>query len=143
LNSPTANLSLPALVIPDVHHRCEWAEAVIAKEGGDCASIIFTGDYFDNHGDTPQDTYHTARWLKNSLKDPSRYHLMGNHDVAYFANGIQTVDWSGWSEHKQEVFSQSFPPELFAELPLHLAATAGPWLLSHAGFCATVYRISG
>ena len=42
-----ANQPLPALVIPDVHQRTEWAEALIAREGTDCASIIFTGDYFD------------------------------------------------------------------------------------------------
>jgi hypothetical protein len=130
-----SNLPLPALVIPDVHHRCDWAEAVIATEGADCATIIFTGDYFDHHGDTPLDTLHTARWLKKSLKDKRRTHLLGNHDVAYFARGVQTAEWSGWSDHKQEVFAGIFPPESFTELPLHLAATAGPWLLSHAGFC--------
>jgi hypothetical protein len=105
------SLPLPALVIPDVHHRFEWAESVIAREGGDCASIIFLGDYFDHHGDTPQDTYHTASWLKKSLRDNRRCHLLGNHDVAYFAPGRQNVYWSGQSESKHEVFGQFFKPE--------------------------------
>ena len=135
MNRPTSSLPLPALVIPDVHHRFEWAENIIARDGADCASIIFTGDYFDDHGDTPQDTYHTARWLKNSLRDPRRYHLLGNHDVGYFASGRQNMYWSGWSEEKHEVFSQFFKQDEFPSLPLYLAVQAGPWLLSHAGFC--------
>ena len=128
-----ANLPLPALVIPDVHHRTEWAEALIAREGADCASIIFTGDYFDYAGDTPKDTHSTALWLRESLRDPRRVHLLGNHDVAYFAHGWQTLDWSGWSMPKLEAFLKVFPAEEFPSLPLHLAATAGPWFLSHAG----------
>ena len=129
-----ASVPLPALVIPDVHHRFEWAEAVIANEGADCSSIIFTGDYLDDFGDTPQDTYRTSKWLKKSLTDKRRIHLLGNHDVAYFGCGYQTANWSGWSEHKQEVFSQIFPPESFTDLPFSLAVQAGPWILSHAGF---------
>ena len=133
------NLPLPALVIPDVHHRTEWAEALIAREGGDCASIIFTGDYFDYAGDTPEDTHRTALWLRESLRDPRRVHLLGNHDVAYFAHGWQTRDWSGWTNAKHQAFSQVFSREDFASLPLHLAVTAGSWFLSHAGVAGGRY----
>ena len=127
------NLPLPALVIPDVHHRTDWAEELIVSEGSDCASIIFTGDYFDYAGDTAEDTHQTALWLQESLRDPRRVHLLGNHDVAYFAHGWQTRDWSGWTNSKHQAFSKVFTRENFPSLPLHLAATAGPWFLSHAG----------
>ena len=135
MNALPTNLPLPALVIPDIHNRIEWAEDVIAREGGDCNSIVFTGDYFDHYGDTPQDAYHTALWLQRSLRDPRRTHLLGNHDIGYFACGRQNATWGGWSEGKHDIIAQIFRKQDFAAMPLHLAAQAGPWLLSHAGFC--------
>ena len=70
-----------SIVISDLHQRFRWVEPYLASQSYD--EVIFMGDYFDNHRDTPEDAAETARWLKESLAKPKRVHLMGNHDVWY------------------------------------------------------------
>lgn len=70
------------IVIGDIHNH--WAEAeAIASQYDETHTIVFTGDYFDDFGDTAEDATQTARWLKQSLSKPNRVHLMGNHDINY------------------------------------------------------------
>ena len=141
----TANLPLPALVLPDVHQKFEQAEDIIAKYGTECQSIVFLGDYVDSYELTESLDLHLAiRWLANSVKDPRRVHLLGNHDVAYFYPGPDTF-CSGWSPERQQIFDESFGPSGPSKVleKLHLAASAGPWLLSHAGFTGRQLRDVG
>lgn len=70
------------IVIGDIHNH--WVEAEeIASLYDKTHRVIFTGDYFDNFGDTAEDARQTAKWLKESLDKPNRIHLMGNHDINY------------------------------------------------------------
>jgi len=70
-----------SIVISDLHHRYQWVEAYLAAQMYD--EVIFIGDYFDGHHDTPEDALATAQWLKESLAKPHRIHLLGNHDIWY------------------------------------------------------------
>jgi hypothetical protein len=70
------------IAIGDIHNH--WVEAEqIASLFDKTHTIVFTGDYFDDFGDTAQDAIQTATWLKESLDKPNRIHLMGNHDINY------------------------------------------------------------
>ena len=70
------------IAIGDIHNH--WAEAEeIASLYDKTHTVVFTGDYFDDFGDTAQDAIQTAQWLKESLDKPNRIHLMGNHDINY------------------------------------------------------------
>jgi len=70
------------IAIGDIHNH--WVEAEqIASLYDKTHTIVFTGDYFDDFGDTAQDAIQTATWLKESLDKPNRIHLMGNHDINY------------------------------------------------------------
>lgn len=71
------------LAIGDIHQapNLEQIEATIARENPD--RVIFVGDYFDQWHDHPDHAAKTARWLKQSLADPKRVHLLGNHDLHY------------------------------------------------------------
>jgi hypothetical protein len=70
------------IAIGDIHNH--WVEAEqIASLYDKTHTVIFTGDYFDDFGDTAQDAIQTAQWLKDSLDKPNRIHLMGNHDINY------------------------------------------------------------
>lgn len=136
--NPSANLeyqpsvTLPALVIPDVHEKYERAEKIIARHGGDCASIVFLGDYFDSHGQG--DLAKTAGWLLSSLNDTRRTHLQGNHDQAYLFCSQDTY-CSGWDETRQRVLEDVIADRMDAvRARMPLAVQAGPWVLSHAGF---------
>jgi hypothetical protein len=70
-----------SIVISDMHHRFGWVEYYLASQPYD--EVIFIGDYFDGLHDTPEDAAATARWLKESLSQPNRVHLLGNHDIWY------------------------------------------------------------
>ena len=70
------------IAIGDIHNH--WVEAEqIASLYDKTHTVVFTGDYFDDFGDTAQDAIQTAQWLKESLDKPNRIHLMGNHDINY------------------------------------------------------------
>ena len=70
------------IAIGDIHNH--WAEAEqIADLYDKTHTVIFTGDYFDDFGDSANDADQTAHWLKESLAKPNRIHLMGNHDINY------------------------------------------------------------
>jgi hypothetical protein len=70
------------IAIGDIHNH--WVEAEqIASLYDKTHTVIFTGDYFDDFGDSAIDAEQTARWLKESLDKPNRIHLMGNHDINY------------------------------------------------------------
>jgi len=137
------SVPLPALVLPDVHHEFERAEAIIAEHGKDCASVVFLGDYFDSfEKSSTVDLHLTARWLLRSIQDPRRHHLFGNHDVAYFFPGQDTF-CSGWTPERQQVFDEAFGPKGPPVDRLNLALSAGRWLLSHAGFSGRGFRDVG
>ena len=72
------------IIVPDIHNDYHTAKKIIKKENPD--KIIFLGDYFDDFDDTIQDAENTAKWLKKSLKQENRIHLIGNHDLNYMTD---------------------------------------------------------
>ncbi len=132
-------VELPALIVPDIHNRVDDAEALIAKHGGDCRSIVFLGDYFDSYDGGPMEAHVTGRWLKRSLATPGRFHLLGNHDASYFFNGHPQTVCAGWSEENQKVIQEVWR-DCLPSSSFHLALEVGPWLVSHAGFSGRDYR---
>ena len=83
------------LIIPDIHNKHVSAEKIITKEKP--RMTIFLGDYFDDFNDTLEETHDTAEWLKKSMTDPHRIHLIGNHDLSYIN---QKFPCAGFSEGK-------------------------------------------
>ncbi len=122
------------LVIGDIHHRTDEAEAAIRSQDGRYDKVVLLGDYFDSAGDGEDRMRRTCRWLKASLRDSGRIHLAGNHDLAYLLNGHDQTFCPGWTKDKQRVYEEELggvPANAF-----RMAVQAGPWLLSHAGFSA-------
>jgi hypothetical protein len=80
------------LVFPDLHQPAQDVLDNINKtiEKNRPCDVVFLGDYFDNYDDTPMDALRMANWLVDSLKDQTRTHLLGNHDMAYFYPGSFT-----------------------------------------------------
>lgn len=72
------------IIISDLHNRTYWVEEALSSSLlQPYDRVVFLGDYFDNYGDTPNDAYTSAKWLKQSLRMPSRIHLYGTHDLWY------------------------------------------------------------
>lgn len=76
------------LVIPDVHGRTFWKDAV-EKHANDCDKIVFLGDYLDSY---PWE-FITRKMTIENFKEIIKYKknnpekvilLLGNHDLAYY-----------------------------------------------------------
>lgn len=119
------------LIIPDIHTGFVRAEAIISNVDHD--KVIFLGDYFDHFYDTLEETEQVAQWLKNSMKQKNRVHLLGNHDLAYLN---QNYICSGFTTQKLAVI-QKVGVDLSKLL---LYCWLGDWLCTHAGLSNDFYR---
>lgn len=90
------------LVIGDVHHKISRVEKALSGWKG---RVIFIGDYFDDFNDSPFESSLMAEWLKESLKDPLRIHLCGNHDLSYMALPYK-YSCSGFTISKYNIINQ-------------------------------------
>ena len=73
------------IIIPDVHGRTFWKEAVKGRENEE---IVFLGDYIDPYGYegiTPEDGIIALEDIIKFKQDhPNNVHLLlGNHDAGY------------------------------------------------------------
>lgn len=75
------------VVIPDIHGRRFWKEAVALHPSAD---IIFLGDYLDPYpteGISPEDAIsNLIEIIELAKESPSCQLLMGNHDLHYLCN---------------------------------------------------------
>lgn len=116
------------IVIGDVHQHHQRAEELISSWEG---PVIFLGDYFDQFSDTPDDAIATARWLKDSLCNPKRIHLTGNHDIHYMLPIESNMYCSGYTPEKHKAISSVLTNEDWRKLNFFHAEN-NCWF-SHAG----------
>ena len=69
------------LCFGDVHENVDFIEGVIKKESPD--EVVFVGDFYDSFVSTKETVKKTTDWLLNSLYQPNRTHIFGNHDLPY------------------------------------------------------------
>jgi len=126
---------MKTIIVSDLHEPPDSVlaeiEAMIAREAPE--RVVFLGDYFDQLGDTPGDVTRMARWLKASLADRRRTHLVGNHDASYLWPSPVTL-CPGWEWPKQQEFSKTLDrtADRFA-----FHTWVDGWLLTHAGLSAS------
>lgn len=117
------------LIIPDLHHKWETAEKIIKAVSPD--ETVFLGDYFDSFDETPQIVYDMAEWLVDSVKNPTRIHLLGNHCMHY-ANANRYFQCSGYTQWKYYHINDTVPRDTWEKLK-HYHVLDNMWLLTHAG----------
>jgi len=122
---------LKTLIIPDIHTRYDIAESIIKKENPD--KTVFLGDYFDDWDDTLEITEQVALWLKTSLANPNRIHLLGNHDLAYLNDKYPC---SGFSQGK--LFAIKNTKIDLSKLKHY--CWVGDWLCTHAGLSYEFFK---
>lgn len=122
---------MKTLIIPDIHNKWFEAEEIINKEKPD--KVVFLGDYFDDFNDTLEETEQTAEWLKKSLTNPDRTHLLGNHDLSYLNTSYACP---GFSEGKLFVIQNT---KVDLTKLLHYC-WVGNWLCTHAGLSYEFYK---
>lgn len=120
------------LVIGDLHHHTETADAIAAVESPE--RLVFLGDYFDDFYDSPAEARRTSLWVRERLQDGRSTLLFGNHDLPYAFDGAEFpfLACSGFTRDKQEAVGRVLGPSDWAQLKAF--ARVGPWLVSHAGF---------
>ena len=114
-----------------MHHKWRKAESIIESESPDRA--VFLGDYFDDFGDSPEIAAGTARWLKRSLVDRARVHLIGNHDLGYMS-ALPRLRCSGYGEDKHAAVASCGID--WSRLEPFCWIDGGAWLCTHAGLSA-------
>lgn len=123
------------LVFPDLHQPeqavIDKMEKIVADEKPD--KTVFLGDYFDQFGDTAGDARRTAEWLKQSLSDSKRIHLIGNHDASYLWPGPATV-CPGYTDEKRSVIEDVLGRDAADKFQFHTWVDG--WLLTHAGLAS-------
>lgn len=115
---------MKTIILPDLHTGFARAEAIINDEKPD--NIIFIGDYFDAFGDSLNETLQIAEWLKKSLTEPNRIHLLGNHDLTYLNTEFHC---SGFTQDKLTII-KSTNIDL---TKLQHYCWIGDWLCTHSG----------
>lgn len=118
------------LVIPDLHLQWEKAEKIIKAVGPD--QTVFLGDYFDSFDETPQMVDEMTCWLTQSVKNPKRIHLVGNHDLHYMYEN-HYFRCSGYEQWKYFHINDIVKRKTWDKLK-HYHILDNTWLLTHAGF---------
>lgn len=115
------------LLIPDLHHRTEFADTIAARELAE--RIVVLGDCLDDFHDGPLDAERTARWMRRRLEDQWEL-LLGNHDLPY--GFWHEQHWCpGYSRPKAVAVKRQMTREFWRRT--RLWTWVGPWLVSHAG----------
>ncbi|MCQ2148594.1 MAG: metallophosphoesterase [Bacteroidales bacterium] len=125
--------NISCIIIPDVHGRTFWRDAVKGHEND---PIIFLGDYldpYDHEGITPNEAYNE---FKDIIEFKKRHMdnvvlLLGNHDMGYLDTGINECrrDYPG-SRRNKELILQNL--DLF-DLVHCIEVNEEKVLFSHAG----------
>lgn len=116
------------LIVSDIHLRWKLVDNIIKEESPD--QIIFLGDYFDDFGDNAVLNLKMAEWLVNSIEQPNRIHIMGNHDIMY-ATRDRKYRCSGYSEDKEYFINTVMTPDHWKQLKMY--HWLDDFLCSHAG----------
>lgn len=126
---------MKTVIIPDIHNNYAWAEAVIDREKPD--KVIFLGDFFDSYGDEANDemVVNTAKWLQQSVNQPNRIHLFGNHDI-WYSCGDPRVHCPGNNEHKRWLINCYFK-DWNKIRPYYWLDN---WLCTHAGLTRPLWE---
>lgn len=126
------------VAVPDIHQapNLDQVEKVVRSENADLT--VFLGDYFDQIFDDPGDAGRTAEWLANSLKQPNRIHLFGNHDLPYRFPYNLTVQCPGWTAEKHAEVERFMSESEWAKLKL--LHWEGDWLFTHAGWSKQLWK---
>ncbi len=126
------------LVIPDIHNDFKLAEGIIYRERPD--HTVFLGDYFDDWYDTVQDAANVAKWLRESIENPDRTHLAGNHDIGYMTDN-PGLKWGGYTLGKHVAVKRCKID--WKRLRTHCWIGDEAWLCTHAGVSAAFLKECG
>ena len=127
-------MAFKTIIIPDIHNDYLTAEKIIKKESPD--EIIFLGDYFDDFDDTVNDANNTAKWLKKSLQQKNRIHIIGNHDLSYITDN-PNLKCAGYRTDKhKEIKKHNID---WNKLKMHYWLD-DKWLCTHAGFSNDFFK---
>lgn len=127
------------IIIPDVHGRTFWKDAIPYVEAG--VPCIFLGDYVDPYNDNGISGLDTYNNLQEIVAFAHQYNdhvtmLLGNHDLSYFGEplGLWTVFSDRFCYEWADIISEHFNEnaELFS-LCAYREIGGKTILFSHAG----------
>lgn len=124
------------VIISDLHNRVDWIEPTLSSIRYD--RVIFLGDYFDDFNDTDEDITKVAKWLKQSLRQKKRVHLIGTHDMWYRFPYNRFLMASGNTPRKSIIINGIISKEDWNKLKLYWCEQG--FLLTHAGLHQSFFK---
>ena len=131
------------LVIPDIHGRTFWKDA-IDKHLNECDKVIFLGDYLDRYEDEEisrkQEKGNFEEIIKLKQDNPDKVVLLiGNHDEHYIAPSFtRSTRYSGSNSRKyREMFLTHFS---FFKIAHEETVNDKKYLFTHAGVMKSWYE---
>ncbi|MDP3065791.1 MAG: metallophosphoesterase [Methanobacteriaceae archaeon] len=129
---------MKTIIISDLHNRVDWVEPFLSSISYD--RVVFLGDYFDDFNDTEKDIKKSANWLKQSLQNSNRIHLMGTHDMWYRFLFNRYLQASGNTPKKSEIINKILSKEDWDLLKFYYFEQN--FLLTHAGLHSSFVKDS-
>ncbi len=121
------------IIVPDVHGRTFWRKTIELIDNVD--KVIFLGDYLDPYPDIDGIFPHEALIEFKNILEFKKSHpdkvilLLGNHDVGYFPEMLDSYSCRRWEKSKEEI-SNLFMDNLDLFQLIHIEEDC---LFSHAG----------
>lgn len=124
-------------IIGDLHNHVDWVDSWLESKQYDF--VIFLGDYFDNFGDNASIAENTAIWLKSSISDPKRIHLMGNHDMPYRFPNNSYYDCPGYTLKKKQAINSVLGFDDWSKIKMAHFIHDENVIFSHAGLTEKLF----
>ncbi len=119
-----------SVFLSDSHLRHHYLDTILSWEN-EYDKVIYTGDFFDQFSDTPEQNGEAAQWLKTKLDDPKCVVICGNHDFGYMFPLNPKAYCSGFSHEKVRAIRKHLTQLDFRKMHLHHVESG--ILFSHAG----------
>lgn len=129
---------MKTLIVPDVHEDYKTLLRLVPKMD-EADRVILLGDFWDAfHPEGHQGLI--ATWVLEKLYDPKYTFLWGNHDCHY-AFMHPFFRCTGYHKETQRILNSAFTTADWSRfIPF---TTAGPFLISHAGFNPATLHLQG
>ncbi len=121
---------MKTIIFSDIHLRYKYIDEILKQESS-YDKVIYTGDFFDQFGDTPAQNYEAALWVKEKLNDTKNVLIFGNHDHSYRWAGNNHAYCSGFEGIKSLAINNALTQEDWNKFKLYHIQDGV--IFSHAG----------
>lgn len=120
------------LIIPDIHLKL--SQTIRALDKFPARKVIFLGDYFDHFVEAAPDYIDLCKWLKGAIYRDDYVFLIGNHDLNYYKNNLNSdFHCSGYEWWKNQLINDRLTTQDWRRFKFYHYEAGINCLFTHAG----------